>query len=256
MSLDSLGDRLKTYEAATTQRRAFKGQPLIARLDGRAFHAFTRGLARPYDDRLSDLMQATMVELVTAFQAQLGYTQSDEITLCWFVESDAAGDHPFGGRLQKIESLTAAAATAYFNRELPNYLPQKAHLLPLFDCRTFVVPNLREAFHCFLWRQQDATKNAISMAAQSMFSHHELQGKNSTQMQEMMFASKGVNFNDYPWRFKRGVFARRARAERTLSAEQLAKIPEKYRPTGLVVRSFVDVQDLWLHRQGFEGFWE
>lgn len=256
--LDSLGDRMKLYEQPTTTRRAFKGQPIVARLDGKAFHTFCRGLARPYDQRLCDLMQATMVDLVEHYQAAVGYTQSDEITLAWYVAADDVGDYPFAGRLQKIESLMAARATAIFGRLLPQHLPEKAQAVALFDCRAFVVPSLTEAYNAILWRQQDATKNAISMAAQSMFSHKQLQGKSCAEMQEMMFAGHGVNFNDYPPRFKRGVFARRVREERTLTPEQLARIPEQHRPTGPVTRSFVDTLDIWLgkDRAGVEALFD
>lgn len=252
---DDLGDRVKAYEAVTTNRRAFKGQPLIARLDGKAFHTFTKGLQRPYDERLSNLMIDTMKALVDCFGATVGYTQSDEATLVWLSEPHDAADLPFSGRLQKLESLTAAFATAHFNRHLPRYLPEKVPVegrtenLPLFDSRAFVVPTVVEAYNTVLWRQQDCTKNAISMAAQSMLSHKELQGKHGPEMQELMFSRFGVNFNDYPAFFKRGTFARRVRAKRELTAEQLARIPEQHRPTGPVERSFIDVLDIWLTKQ-------
>jgi len=245
----SIGDRMKAYEAPSTDRRAFKGQPLVARLDGKSFHTFTKGLARPYDIGLSNLMRETMMALVDRFNATIGYTQSDEITLVWYFPPESTSDYPFMGRFQKMDSLLAAFATAFFNQQLPFHLPSKVGQLPTFDCRSFVVPTLQEAYHCVLWRQQDATKNAISMAAQSMFSHKELQGKHGPQMQEMMWKFKGVNFNDYPPFFKRGVFARRVREARMLTPEQLAKVPAKHRPTGPVERSFIDAVDIWLSKQ-------
>lgn len=242
----TLGDRMKGYEQPSTARVAFKGQPLIARLDGKSFHTFTRGLRRPYDERLSALMRDTMVALVDRFNASIGYTQSDEITLAWSIATDSTAEFPFGGRFQKLDSLLAAYATAYFNRHLATHLPEKADELPTFDCRSFVVPTLLEAYHAILWRQQDCTKNAISMAAQALFSHASLQGLHGPQMQEKMWAERGVNFNDYPAFFKRGQFARRVKEARVLTAEQLARIPEQHQPTGPVLRSFVDVMDLWL----------
>ena len=93
-----------------------------------------------------------------------------------------------------------------------------------------------------------ATKNAISMAAQSMFSHKELIGKHGPEMQEMMW-QKGVNFNDYPAFFKRGTFVRRVRRTRELTAAELRAIPEKFRPTGPVTRSFMETADIWLSKQ-------
>lgn len=245
----AIGDRMKSYEAVSTSRKAFKGQPLIARLDGKAFHTFTRGLARPYDERLSGLMKATMMALVDRFGANVGYVQSDEISLVWLTSPDSNVELPFSGRFQKMDSVLASFAAAYFNVNLREAIPEKADALPCFDCRSFVVPNVQEAYHALLWRQQDCTKNAISMAAQSMFSHKYLLGRSGPEMQELMWKERGVNFNDYPPEFKRGVFARRVREERTLSPEQLAKIPEAHRPTGPVIRSFVDEVDIWLSKQ-------
>lgn len=82
---DSLGDRMKMYEAPTTNRVIFKGQPIIARLDGKSFHTFTKGLSRPYDERLKNLMVAITKELVDRYGAIIGYHQSDEITLVWYI---------------------------------------------------------------------------------------------------------------------------------------------------------------------------
>ena len=118
--------------------------------------------------------------------------------------------------------------------------------MPCFDCRTFVVPTLTEACNTVLWRQRDAVKNAISMAAQSMFSHKRLQHKSGPQMQEMMHTEKGVNFNDFPAPFKRGMFARRVKSLRVLSEQELSKIPEKHRLTGPVERSSIELVDIWL----------
>lgn len=245
----TIGDRMKAYEAPTTSRLAFKGQPLICRLDGKSFHTFTKGLKRPYDKRLSDLMVETTAALVDRFGALVGYTQSDEITLAWYVTPDSTVDYPFSGRFQKLESLLAGFASSYFTKQVEFHLPEKADYFPHFDCRAFVVPNLQEAYHAFLWRQQDAVKNAISMAAQSMFSHKSLQGLHGKQMQEKMWVEKGVNFNDYPFFFKRGTFVRRVKEERILTEEQLAHIPEQHRPTGPVMRSFIDKVDIWLSKQ-------
>lgn len=245
----AIGDRIKAYEEPSTSRKAFKGQPLVARLDGKSFHTFTKGLARPYDVRLSNLMIATMVELVDRFNANVGYVQSDEITLVWLTTPDSTVELPFAGRFQKLESLLAGFCSAFFTKKLTEYLPEKSNAIPYFDCRAFVVPNIQEAYHAVLWRQQDCTKNAISMAAQSMFSHKQLQGRSGPEMQELMWKEKGVNFNDYPAFFKRGTFARRVKEERWLTQEQLDKIPAERRPTGPVLRSFIDTVDIWLTKQ-------
>lgn len=245
MTLDALGDRIKGYESLTTSRKAFKGQPFVIRLDGKSFHTFTRGLARPYDSRLATLMIETTRHLVGEFGALVGYTQSDEITLGFYLPAHTKSEYPFDGKFQKLESISASAATAYFNQYLTRYLPEKAGTMPVFDSRAFVVPNIQELYHVFLWRQQDATKNAISMAAQSVFSHKQLLGKSGPEKQEMLF-QKGINFNDYPAFFKRGTFLKRVIRQVELSPEQLAKIPADRRPAGPIERSVVEEQDIWL----------
>jgi tRNA(His) guanylyltransferase len=250
MTEDTLGDRLKEYESLSTSRKAFRGQPFAVRLDGKAFHTFCRGLKRPYDERLSRLMTRVTEELVSEFGALVGYTQSDEITLGFYLPSGSQSEYPFGGRFQKIESLSAALATSIFTRLLPNFLPEKVGHVPLFDSRAFTVPNLQELYHVFLWRQQDATKNAISMAAQAYYSHGALMGKNGDEKQEMLF-QKGVNFNDYPAFFKRGTFVQRTKKFVTLTPEQLEKIPEKHRPTEPVERSVIEEVDIWLSKEEF-----
>lgn len=239
----AIGDRMKAYEAPSTSRRAFKGQPIVVRLDGNNFHTFTKGLKRPYDEDLSMLMVSTTKALVERFHCDIAYTQSDEITLIFTSEPDDKAELIFDGRIQKIETLTAAYATAHFNKFLPGYLPAKAHLLPCFDSRANVVPNLQEAYHALLWRQQDATKNAISMGAQALYSQKQLNGKNGPQLRAMML-EKGVDFDDYPYFFQRGTFARRLPVQRTLTAAEMEKIPEKYRPEGIVWRNEVVEQDI------------
>lgn len=252
MSTDktSLGDRMKMYETPSTSRKAFKGQPLIARLDGRSFHTFCKGLKRPYDERLSTLMQDTMRFLIDRFQPRVGYVQSDEITLMWHCPVEGTLEFPFDGRFQKLDSLLAAAASVYFTMQLPIVLPEKAGLMASFDCRSFVVPTRQEAYHAFLWRQQDATKNAISMAAQSMFSHKSLQGLHGPEMQEKMWAERGVNFNDYPAFFKRGTFGRRVKIMRDMTQEDCERIPSEFWPkSGQIERSIIELFDCWLSRE-------
>lgn len=246
---DSLGERMKRYEWPTTQRRAFKGQPLVVRIDGSKFHTWTKGLQRPYDERLSSVMRQVTEDLVERFQPLVGYTQSDEITLVWYTQPHETAEYPFDGRFQKLESLTAAFASVRFNTHVRDKIPEKAHLEAMFDSRAFVVPTIKEAYHAILWRQQDATKNAISMAAHTYFSHKSLQGLHGAQMQERLWAEKGINFNDYPPFFKRGIFVKRHKVQKVLTAAELERIPEAHRPTGPVLRTVVEAMDVWLSKE-------
>jgi tRNA(His) 5'-end guanylyltransferase len=227
MSEDALGDRMKLFEGREVGRRLMPLLPILARIDGRCFSAFTRGLARPYDERLTDLMVATATYLVKETGAVMSYTQSDELTLAWHSTS-LASQVFFDGRLQKMVSVLASLTTAFFNQQLTNFLPEEyARKLPHFDCRVWSVPSREEATNCFLWREWDATKNAIQMAAQAKFSHKQLLNKNGADMQEMLW-QVGVNFNDYPAFFKRGSFVQRQKVVRAFTTDELEKLPPRH----------------------------
>lgn len=228
MVSDGLGDRCKQFEAPESDRKAMHGLPLLARLDGRAFHTFTRGLRRPYDEGMSRCMIETTRTLVEKMHALVGYTQSDEITLAWHVVSESS-EYPFGGRFHKLASVLAGMASTRFYQLVLEHLPAKARELPHFDCRVWQVPTLADAADVFMWREDDATKNSVTMAARAVYSDRELFEKCSSVKQEMLHA-KGINWNDYPAFFKRGTYLQRRTMQRTLTEAERARIPEAHRP--------------------------
>lgn len=246
---DDLGDRCKSFEGTEANRRAMLGLPLLARLDGRAFHTFTRGLRRPYDPGMSQAMIETTRYLVEKMTALVGYTQSDEITLVWYWPTRGVdrpdSDYVFGGRFQKIVSVLAGMASAKFCQLLPELLPGKATQTPHFDCRVWQVPTLSDAADVFVWREDDATKNSITMAASAHYSDRQLHGVGSSAKQEMLW-QKGINWNDFPAFFKRGSYLQRRTFDRALTDEERERIPEKHRPPEgeLVKRSHVVELDL------------
>lgn len=214
---------MKSYEAQESERRLMPRLPVCARIDGRGFSRFTRAMTRPYEPRLSKLMIATTRFLVTESAACMGYTQSDEISLIW------DGEHQvfFEGRVQKMTSVLASLASAYFNRGLAEELPEHARDLQVFDARVWSVPSREEAANTLLWREQDATKNSVSMAARTHYPHAALEGRSSKEMQAMLLA-KGVNWNDFPAHFKRGTYVQRRFRARAFDAEEIAELPEKH----------------------------
>lgn len=239
MDFETLGDRMKLYEGIEADRRFMPLLPVMARIDGRSFSSFTRGLERPFDETLSQMMVQTTLDLVKETNASMGYTQSDEISLVWH-STDIKSQIWFDGRIAKMISQLAAQATLSFFRQVSEKLPAYAKKLPTFDSRVWQVPNRIEAANTFLWREWDATKNSTSMAAQSFYSHKELHGKNGAEKQEMLF-QKGVNWNDYPSAFKRGTFVQKRTISKQFSAEELEKLPPKHavrnNPNLLVERS-------------------
>ncbi len=225
MKKDSFGDRMKLYESFETSRRLMPMLPVYARMDGICFHSFCKNLQRPYDKRLSDLMVILAEHMAFEFNANCAYTQSDEISLGWNLE-DYESEMFCNGRVQKFNSHLAAKLSVKFNRLLPQHIPEKSKMEACFDCRVFNLPNIGEATNMFLWREMDASRNSVQMAGQAYFSHNQLHKKKGSQIQEMLFSEKGINWNDYPAFFKRGTFIIRKKVRRV---PDLSKIPEKWR---------------------------
>ena len=218
-----LGDRMKFYERQYSGQQLLSLIPVCARIDGRAFHTFCAGLPRPFDERLSKLMVETTRYLVEETGANIGYTQSDEISLIWVQES-LEREIFFDSKVLKMTSILAAMTTAYFNRHMPTYIPERTSYLPVFDARVWNVPTNSEATNYLVWRELDATRNSVSMAAQSMFSHKQLHKKSSSMMQEMMFATHNVKWSDYPVAFKRGTYLQSKIVERPFTVEEKSKL--------------------------------
>lgn len=249
MDKTSLGDRMKWYESQETAGQFLPQIPVVVRLDGRSFSKFTKPFERPIDRAFREIMVTVTKSLVDKSNAVIGYTQSDEITLILYT-SNPKSDLFFKGRKFKLLSSLAAMASVRFNRlaekAWPEYMDalDEADELPTFDCRCFQVPNRDEAVNALIWRELDATKNAIQMAASTLYMHRELMNKNTSQQQEMMFR-KGVNFNDYPAYFKRGTYVQKVKVEKPLDAATLARIPADKRPdNGVVVRKTMTELDL------------
>lgn len=236
---DEFGNRMKAYEAVETARKLDRLLPIYARIDGRSFSRFTRGMARPFDPQMTFAMVETTKHLVHETHARIGYTQSDEISLSWTADSSES-DVLFSGKVQKMVSVLASMAAAKFARVCPAGYEDR---MPHFDCRVFQLPSREEAANAFLWRAMDARKNAISMVAQSHFSPKKLHGKDQKAMLAML-ADIGVDFESFPVAFRRGSFIRRYAVERMLTDEESARIPEKHRPTGPVMRNEMRVIEM------------
>lgn len=225
---DSIGDRMKRYEEVS-KTKLVQRMPVIIRLDGKAFHTFTRGFHKPFDGLFSAAMSLTTLELCKNIQGcVLGYTQSDEITLILQDYKEITTDRWFDYEVQKICSVAASIATLAFNRAFKNCydtmisVKNDFGMTPkdiangiqsynsaiskggFFDCRCFNVPK-EDVCNCLIWRQQDATRNSIQSVAQANFSTKEMFKKNCNQLQDMLMIEKGINWNDTPTKYKRGL---------------------------------------------------
>lgn len=218
MTRDDLGDRMKDYYESRSKTRLTRRMPVIIRLDGKAFHTFTKGFKKPFDMIMVKAMQETTKYLCENIQGcVLGYTQSDEITLVLIDYQNLNSDAWFDYEVQKLCSVSASMATFAFNRNFArlaalepekktkqtNAYTEVASRGAFFDARCFNIPK-EEVTNCLLWRQQDATRNSIHMTGRAYFSHKQIEGLNSNDIQNLLFQEKGINWNDLPTTLKRG----------------------------------------------------
>ena len=190
---DDIGDRFKAYEGCfdySLPRRV----PMVIRVDGRGFHGLT--LAKPFDNLFFAHMAHVAAALCKEIQGSvLAYFQSDEISIVARDDMQPNTEAWVGKRLSKVVSLSAAVATATFN--------EWSGLHRQFASRAFVLPDLSEVTNYLIWRQQDATRNSVSMAAHAAFSHKSLHGVNSNGMIDRL-REAGKPWEETPTHFKRG----------------------------------------------------
>lgn len=229
--IKTLGDRMKDFYEKRSQtflpRRAYT----LIRIDGKAFHTYTRGLKVPFDHDFIEDMNKTAAALCQQVQgAQFAFVQSDEISILLTDFKKFETDAWFDNNVQKMVSVSASIATAEFNKfrirrklscvapdhkewddpaviGLPEFISWfQDHQMAMFDSRVWQIPDAVDVANYFAWRQQDATRNSIQSVARAYFSHKEVNGKNQNEMQDMLFTQKNINWNDYPIGCKRGRF--------------------------------------------------
>ncbi len=178
----NLGDRMKKYEYVNRDY-LMPRTPVIVRVDGKAFHTFTKDFDKPFDNILSESMLLAASRLFDEMQGcKLAYVQSDEASfvLTDYDQLDTQGW--FGYNRSKIETISASCMTTAFNRGMR--LADRCGDA-MFDARSFSIP-LDEVANYFLWRAQDWHRNSVAMFAQSHFSHKELHKKNISGMHDML----------------------------------------------------------------------
>jgi tRNA(His) 5'-end guanylyltransferase len=223
---DELGTRMKTFYEDIPKTKLMRRMPVVIRIDGKAFHTFTKGLKKPFDPVLTNAMQRTTQKLCENIQGCVfGYTQSDEITLILVDYQTFNTSAWFDYEVQKICSISASMATMYFNKFFENatenlYYNTKVAMTneeerawydlysskfysAMFDARCFNIPK-EEVTNLIYWRQLDATRNSIQSVGQAYFSHYELKDKSCNDIQDMLMTQKGINWNDFPAYQKRG----------------------------------------------------
>lgn len=236
---DDLGDRMKDQYEGRTRYLLPRRTCSILRADGRAFHTYTRGLQRPFDEALTDDMDATAIALCEGIDgARLAFVQSDEISVLFSDFATPETNAWFDGNIQKIVSVGASIATAAFNgaRGARGPLPPVKQWAQ-FDARVFTISDPVEVENYFIWRQQDAIRNSILMVAQAHFSPQELHGQNTAELRRRLESEKGVSWEAFPARFRQGRVVERK--ERSGDVEYLDKrTGEPRKVEGVVRRSW------------------
>jgi tRNA(His) guanylyltransferase len=259
---DDLGDRMKRYEETTKfslPRRTYT----ILRVDGRAFHTWTRGLAKPYDLNLMECMDEAAIALCQQISGvQFAYVQSDEISLLATDFSDTETQSWFDGNIQKWASVGASIATMAFNSAVHDraesaawgpgesvhpWYDRKSNAV--FDARVFTIPDLIEVENYFVWRQQDAERNSVMMLARAYASHKKLAGKNRAAQHEIIHEA-GDNWAKHPARFKHGGVIRKSGVEEWGKDLGKQPSPENYR----IGNWFVDAKTPVFTRNGGRAY--
>lgn len=226
---DDLGTRMKSYYENIPKTKLMRRIPVAIRIDGKAFHTFTKGFDRPFDKVLMTTMQETTKYLCENIQGCVfGYTQSDEITLILIDYKRLNSAAWFDYEVQKICSIVTSMTTVAFNKIFQKYVNRYIIRIAyhtnnvnmdisdrtdayrtaqekgaMFDARCFNIPK-EEVTNLIYWRQLDATRNSIQMVGQANFSHKELQNKNCNDIQNMLLTERDINWNNYPTNCKRG----------------------------------------------------
>jgi len=220
---NDLSSRMKEYEACYNIKFPARTY-VIVRLDGKGFSKYTKMFDKPFDDHLSNVMDVATIELCKYLNPKFAYTQSDEISLLFTDIENIESELIFDGKLQKLCSISASKVTSAFNYKMlqilsgfkyqPDELITKIltgdlpEIEAVFDSRVFIIPDFREVSNYFIWRQQDCTRNSLSMAASAAYSHHDLENKSGSDKHDMLMA-KGINWNDYKSKYKRGAIIKK-----------------------------------------------
>jgi tRNA(His) 5'-end guanylyltransferase len=249
----NLSERIKSHYEDRYKTKLMRGAITFLRLDGKSFSKFTKALNKPFDEGFSEDMDMTAKFLCENIQgAKFAYTQSDEITVVLTDYDTIDTQAWFDYEVNKMVSISASLATGRFNQlrmyryfagpknnivtendktigehfrvnvnlegvtddiaSFVNYLPLNDKL-GFFDSRVFQVPNVEEMINVLVWRQQDCSRNSVSMAATEYLGHKATEGKSGAEKQEMLFQQKGINWNDYKTKFKRGSVIRKIQVE-------------------------------------------
>lgn len=204
MKFSELDSKMRVFET-TNDQCVLPGIYMVARIDGRHFHTLTKEsgmFEAPFDEKFRDLMVGTVEHLMTksGFSFVYGYTESDEISLLFTLESQ-----DFGRKVRKLNSILAGEASAKFSLLYGD--------IGVFDCRISQLPQISDVIDYFRWRNEDACRNALNAWCYWTLRNEGRSQKDATKAMEGLSVAdknellfqRGINFNDLPSWQKRGI---------------------------------------------------
>lgn len=178
----------------------------VIRLDGKAFHSYTKRLEKPYSLGLAKAMADAAVGVMDQIQGSVfAYQQSDEISILVTDFNTIKTEAPFAYNIQKLASISASVMSVNFNHWMHYRKLKTPEELGYFDARVFSIPERIEVYNYFLWRQRDCIRNSIMSLGQTYFSHSELHGLSISEIQDKLMLEKNVNWSKELSSFKNGV---------------------------------------------------
>lgn len=215
-SKDTLGDRMKAYEAEALKNNMRADKFVVIRLDGNHFHTWVKKakLRKPFDTRMISAMQTATLRLCeTIPTCIMGYVQSDEITLVLRKSDNLEADPWFSNRVQKLCSVSASICTIAFNDAIREQMSEHYVEPAYFDARVIFFPTLEEVFNNLIWRQNDCIKNSVSSLSHSLIPQKQLLSKNSDEQKKMMLELHGVDWNELSTVKKMGTLVHKEEVE-------------------------------------------
>lgn len=244
--MEPLGDRIKTYEKEFNDN-INPDEYFIIRLDGKNFSKFTKGFYKPFDPMFKKAMCMTVYDLIKKFDAQTGYTHSDEITLIFdkAIPSDENTNdkhiycHIYNGRVQKLISLTASYCTVRFNHNLnvlmdtydgkqkynDNFVELVKQNEQIFDARIlkFEETTKHEILNHQIWRSvHDCERNAVQSYAYCHVGHKNIMNKHCGEMKEMLL-EKNIDWNNIPIYIKHGIYCKKMLVEKEINGNVVTR---------------------------------
>lgn len=216
---------MKQYEKdALNHDGELSHNPVVIRLDGNAFHTWTRKmkLKLPFDENFRNIMNETMLHLCKSIpNCVFGYCQSDEISLCLRNDKSDKTEPWFENRIQKLTPISASMASYRFNQLVSWYWPDEQEPA-YFDSRVLFMPDLEEVVNCFIWRQNDCMRNSVQSMAQSLYSRKFLHQVKTDELKQMIL-DKGQSWDDLPVHFQRGSFCIRKLVESQYNGQPVTR---------------------------------